>query len=97
MFDYMEDQGIPEDYNAWRTPMLAATGSYTAPHQDPDGVGTALHCCAGYKLIFVPINTTHPLIVRFDDIDVDGAVGFEYLFYPPHHYGHFILSPGQTL
>lgn len=97
MFDYMEDRGIPEDYNRWRSPILAATGSYTPPHQDPNGVGTVIHCVAGYKLVFIPLNTTTPPIVRFDDIDFEGAIGWEYLFHPPYRYGHFVLSPGQTM
>lgn len=97
MFDHMEGRGVPRDYDMWRTPMLAATGSCTAPHQDPNGVGSIIHCYAGYKLFFVPINSTNPLIVRFDDIEFEGAIGLEYLFYPPHQYAHFVLSPGQTL
>jgi hypothetical protein len=91
-----EGRGCPKDYSCWRIPMLAATGSYTAPHQDSNGVGTALRCDAGHKLFFVSIDS-NPLITRFDDITFDGALGFEYLFYPPHRYGYFILSPGQTL
>jgi hypothetical protein len=97
MLDSREGRHLPEDYHEWRTPMLAATGSYTAPHQDPDGVGTVLHCSTGHKLLFFPIASSRPLIVRHDDIAFDGAIGFEYLFHPPHRYGHFVLSPGQTL
>ncbi|KAF8322938.1 uncharacterized protein EI90DRAFT_3019931 [Cantharellus anzutake] len=97
MFQYLEGCSLPDDYAAWRTPMLAATGSYMAPHQDPHGVGTILHCKAGHKLLFFPINTSQPLIVTFNDIESDGAMGFEYLYYQPHEYSHFILSPGQTL
>jgi hypothetical protein len=98
MLERLEGRQLPEDYNSWRMPMLAATGSYTAPHQDADGAGTALYCHAGHKLLFFPIDTSsRPLIVRFDDVDFDGALGLEYLFHPPHRYGHLVLSPGQTL
>jgi hypothetical protein len=95
-----QGRGCPSDYSSWRIPMLAATGSYSSPHQDSNGVGSALQCDAGHKLIFVSLDSldvSNPLIVRFDDIAFEGALGYEYLFYPPHRYGYFVLSPGQTL
>ncbi|KAF8315076.1 uncharacterized protein EI90DRAFT_3022094 [Cantharellus anzutake] len=94
MFQYL---GVPEDDAAWRSPMLAATGSFTAIHQDPHSVGTVLRCKVGHKLLFFLINMSQPLIVRFNEIRSDSAIRFEYLFHPPHKYSHFILSPGQTL
>ena len=97
MFDYVDEWGMPSDYHVWRTPMLAATGSCTPSHQGPNGVGTVIHCYAGYKLFFVPINPPHPPIVQFDGIDYDGCIGWDYLFHPPYRYGAFILSPGETV
>ncbi|KAF8325331.1 uncharacterized protein EI90DRAFT_3291774 [Cantharellus anzutake] len=93
MFNSMDEGHLPEDYPTWRTPMLAAAGSYTAPHQDPDGVGTILHCYAGYKLLFFPVNMhPDPLIVKFDDIDFGGAIGLEYLFHLPYRTNAVRLS-----
>ncbi|KAF8313937.1 uncharacterized protein EI90DRAFT_3136308 [Cantharellus anzutake] len=99
LFEYLDERGgdLPEDYNSWRTPMLATVGSFTAPHLDEDGVGTVLHCIAGYKLIFFPIELEVPLIVKYDDLDTQGSIGFEYLFHSPNRFGCFILCPGQTL
>ncbi|KAF8312309.1 uncharacterized protein EI90DRAFT_3023138 [Cantharellus anzutake] len=96
LFEYLDERGgdLPEDYNSWRTPMLATVGSFTAPHLDEDGVGTVLHCIAGYKLIFFPIELEVPLIVKYDDLDTQGSIGFEYLFHSPNRFG--IMAPGQV-
>ncbi|KAF8328731.1 uncharacterized protein EI90DRAFT_3125902 [Cantharellus anzutake] len=99
LFEYLDKNGgdLPEDCNSWRTPMLATVGSFTAPHLDEDGVGTVLHCIAGYKLIFFPIELEVPLIIKYDNLDTQGSIGFEYLFHSPNQFGCFVLCLGQTL
>ena len=92
----LEDRQV--SVHGWRGPMVSATGSFCAAHQDPNGIGNSIYCAAGHVVFFIPLlQDNQQVIVDFSDVNEDVTLGFEYLFVKPHRFTSFILSPGQTV